>query len=422
MKNILMKANNFTGKYLVFGLLYVGYCICYMDRAAINIALASIGKEFSLNPSAMGAVLSSFFVSYALMQLPGGWLADKFGSKKIILFSLFFWSLFTLSTGLAWSLAALIAIRFLFGIGEGAWPCACLKALAEYFPKAERPKMTGAIMSSNYVGSAIAPMIIAPMLLYFGWRHMFYTIGILGIAFVFVYWFIVRPAGKEKIEESDESGKNNVNSFPKVNMKTLLKMPVMWQLVIAWFALSLVNKGLDSWMPTYLLTVRHLDLKAIGLLTPLPFIAAGISTAIGGWVMDRFFDGKEKYLLFFSAALTAFFLYFMFTAQTVMMVILFQSLVYFFKCFVFASVLALPMKLLPGHVVGSATGMIQLGGQSAGFVSPILIGLMISAFDGSYDAAFWFLIGASCLSALASLTMKNGKIILCKDESKSSNI
>lgn len=410
MANIPLKTSKPTGKYMVFILLYIGYCICYMDRAAINIALASIGKEFSLNPSAMGAVLSSFFVSYAIMQLPGGWLADRFGSKKIILLSLFFWSLFTLTTGLAWSLASLIAIRFLFGIGEGSWPCSCLKALAEYFPKSERPKMTGAIMSSNYVGSAIAPMIIAPMLLYFGWRNMFYTIGMIGIVFVAFYWLIVRPARRQ--EQEDEAEEAASPNLPKVSMRSLLKMPVMWHLVIAWFGLSLVNKGLDSWMPTYLLTVRHLDLKAIGLLTPLPFIAAGISTAIGGWVMDRFFDGREKYLLFYSAALTAFFLYFMFTAQTVIMVIAFQSLVYFFKCFVFAAVLALPMKLLPGHIVGSAEGMVQLGGQSAGFVSPILIGLMISAFNGSYDAAFWFLIGASCLSALASVTIKSGKITL----------
>lgn len=182
----------------------------------------------------------------------------------------------------------------------------------------------------------------------------------------------------------------------------------MWHLVIAWFALSLINKGLDSWMPTYLMTVRHLDLKSIGLLTPLPFVAAGISTAIGGWVMDKFFDGREKYLLFIAAVLTAVFLYFMYTAETVIMVIVFQSLVYFFKCFVASSVMALPMKKLPGSVVGSASGMINVGGQSAGFISPVLIGFMISAFNGSYDAVFWFLIGCACLSALASITIRKG--------------
>jgi MFS family permease len=401
MELILGKQQKTIGKYIVFALLYAGWCISYIDRAAISISLALIGKEFSLSPSVMGVVLSAFFVGYSIMQLPGGWLADKFGSKKIIVISLLFWSAFTVFTGFAWSFTALIAIRFLFGLGEGAFPCASLKGLAEHFPKAERPKMTGALLSSNYMGSAIAPMVIAPLLLYCGWRHMFAVIGILGIAFVFVYWLMVR--------HSEVIGEDVIEKKSNVDMKALLKMPLMWKLVIAWFGLSLVNKGLDSWMPTYLLTIRHLDLKSIGLLMPLPFIAAGISTAIGGWVMDRFFDKKEKYLLVSSAILVAIFLYFMYTAETVMMVIVYQSLAYFFKCFVLAAAWALPMKILPGKIVGSAGGLINLGGQSAGFIAPLLIGLMISAFDGSYDAAFWFLIGAAGLSAVASMTISTDK-------------
>lgn len=389
-------------KYLVFVLLYLGWCISYIDRAAMNIALASIGKEFSLNPASMGVVLSTFFIGYAVMQLPGGWLADKFGSKKVIIGALLMWSVFTAFTGLAWSLGSLIVIRLLFGLGEGAFPCASLKGIAEYFPKSERPKMTGALLSSNYIGSAIAPMIIAPLLMYFGWRNMFFSIGVAGIFFIIIYWFLIKPA-KEQEEEAQRAA-----GTPKINAKELLKIPLMWQLVIAWFALSLINKGLDSWMPTYLLTVRHLDLKSIGILTPLPFVAAGVATAIGGWVMDKIFDGREKYLLVTAAALTAFFLYFMYTAETVIMVIAFQSLVYFFKSFVLAGVMAMPMKMLPGSIVGSATGMINVGGQSAGFVSPIIIGFMISAFNGSYDAVFWFLIGCACLSVVSSLTIKKG--------------
>jgi sugar phosphate permease len=131
--------------------------------------------------------------------------------------------------------------------------------------------------------------------------------------------------------------------------------------------------------------------------------------------MDRFFDQKEKYLTVISALLTAFFLYFMYRAESVELVITFQCLVYFFKSFVLAASLALPAKLLPGKVVGSASGIVNVGGQAAGFVSPVIIGLMISIFDGSYDAAFWFLIGAACLSALASITIKTGRTFYMED-------
>lgn len=402
----LLKRWRSENKYLAFTLLYIGFCISYADRAAINIALTAVGQDFSLTPAIMGAVISIFYIGYAIMQIPGGLLADKFGSKKVIIFTLFLWSIFTLFTGFAWSLVSLLVIRFFFGLGEGAFPPATFKGIAEYFRKDERPKMTGALVSSNYIGSAIAPLLVVPLMLAFGWRGMFHALGVIGLMYIAIYWFFIeqKKVTEEKNENSNENSSNNGN---KMNFKTLLKMPLIWQLLIAWFALSLINKGLDSWMPTYLLTVRHLDLKSVGILMPLPFIAAGISTGIGGWVMDRFFDKKEKYLIAFCAICTAIFLYFMYTAETIAMVITFQCLVYFFKSCVLATTMALPMKLLPGTVVGSATGLINFGGQSAGFISPVIIGVIITAFNGSYDAVFLFLIGAACCSALASLTIKH---------------
>ncbi|MDY0944282.1 MFS transporter [Priestia megaterium] len=406
MRAASLKTNS---KYTVLILLFVGWCISYIDRAAISIALASIGKEFSLDASVLGVVLSSFFIGYALMQLPGGWLADRYGSKNVIIIAIILWSLFTALTGWAWSLTSLIIIRFLFGLGEGAFPSASLKGVAEHFPRNERPKMSSVLLSSNYIGSALAPLIIAPFLLHFGWRNLFHIIGFVGLGFALVYWFVVRPSQKKVIVDLEQ--KKREKAANKENLKQLFKMPIMWQLALAWFGLSLINKGLDSWMPSYLLNIRGLDLKSIGILTPLPFIAAGISTAFGGWVMVRFFNGKEKYLLVGSASLTAIFLYFMYTADTVALVITFQAIVYFFKSFVLATTMALPMKILSSKIVGSASGMINLFGQSAGFISPIVIGVMISAFNGSYDAAFWFLIGAACLSVLASLTIKTVKTV-----------
>jgi MFS family permease len=162
------KSTRTTGKYNAFAFLYLGWCIAYIDRVAINLALVSISKDLHLAPSAMGVVLSSFFIAYAIMQLPGGWLADRYGSKKVIIVTLLLWSAFTAFTGFAWSLGSLIVIRFMFGIGEGAFPCATFKGIPEYFPRAERPKMVSLLVSSNYVAPAIAPLLIAPLILAFG--------------------------------------------------------------------------------------------------------------------------------------------------------------------------------------------------------------------------------------------------------------
>jgi len=386
-------------KYLVLVLLYLGWCVSYIDRAAITFAATQIAGEFQLKPAELGVLLSSFFLGYSLLQLPGGWLADRFGSRPVIVISILLWSLFTGVTGMAWSITSLVVIRFVFGMGEGAFPAASVKGVAEHFTREERPKMSSLLMSSNYVGSMLAPLLIAPLILHFGWRAVFHTIGIAGLVFALVYWFCVRPV------RHGAAGSKAIN---KAAFKALLQMPLMWQIVAVWFGLSIINKGLDSWMPTYLMTVRGLNLKAVGLLLPLPYIMAGLSTAIGGWVMVRFFDGREKILLIASSLLTAVFVYCMYTAATVEGVIAWQCLAYFFKSFVLATCIALPTKMLQAQLVGSGVGMVNLGGQMAGFISPLVIGFLVSAF-ANYDYAFGFLIAAALFSVLVSLFIRTTK-------------
>ncbi|AYN96789.1 MFS transporter [Pseudomonas sp. LTJR-52] len=399
-----MKSSKFLHSPLfVFVLLYLGYMISYIDRSAISLALAHIGKDFDVGPAQLGVVLSAFYLGYAAMQIPGGWLADRFGSKVVIVVSIGLWSVFTVLTGLAWSLTSLLLIRFLFGLGEGSYPSSAVKGVAEIYPRAERPKMAGLMISSNYVGSFVAPLIIAPMILWLGWRDVFLAIGLAGIVFAVFYALSVRRTTKV-IEEPAHSAPS-----ARVGAKELLRMPLLWKIVLVWFCLSLVNKGLDAWMPMYLLTARGLDLKTVGFLVPLPFIAASVATAMGGWLMTRFFDGKEKFLMMGSCVLTGAFVYGMYEAQTTAQVIAFQTAAYFFKSFVFATAFALPTKILSQRLVGTGIGMVNFGGQLAGFISPMAIGFLV-AYYNSYDSAFLFLLSAVTISALVSASISPRKV------------
>ena len=390
-----------------FSLLYLAFCISYIDRAAISIALGQIGKDFNLQASELGVVISVFFLGYSLMQIPGGWLADRFGSKYVIVISIALWSVFTVSTSFAWSLGSLIAIRLVFGIAEGGFPPAAIKAVAEMFSKDNKPKMTAFLTSSNYAGSMIAPLVMAPLILSLGWRHAFEVIGFAGIAFAVAYVLLVPNDPKS---ESGQ-GYRHAASAKRIDWATtrmLLKTPFLWQLVVVWFGLSCVNKGLDSWMPLYLLQQRGLDLKSVGVLVPIPFLLATIATAIGGWVMTCFFADREKYLLVGSALLTGIFLFAMYRSETVAALIVFQSFVYFFKSFVLATVIALPTKVLHESQIGTGIGMVNLGGQIAGFVAPMVMGFLVSA-SGSFDTAFGFLIVMTALSVAVASTLRTGR-------------
>ncbi|MET4257096.1 sugar phosphate permease [Bradyrhizobium sp. S3.12.5] len=396
-------SNRKTG-IVAFVLLYAAYCISYIDRAAISLALAQIGKDFNLQAADLGIVISAFFLGYAAMQVPGGWLSDRFGSKYVVIVTIVMWSLFTAFTSLAWSLTSLIAIRFVFGIAEGGFPPASIRAIAEVFKRDSRPKMSALLLSSNYAGSMVAPLIMAPLIVWLGWRHAFNTIGIAGIVFAVIYFVFVPYLGRPDKAATGPSAK----AVERAPMRELMKNPLLWQLMVVWFGLSCVNKGLDSWMPLYLLQQRGLDLKTVGVVAPIPFVMATFATAIGGWVMTTFFAEREKYLLIGSSALTGIFLYAMYKAETITVLIAYQSLVYFFKSFVLAAVIALPTKLLRDDQIGSGVGMVNLGGQSAGFVAPAAIGFIVTG-TGSFDAAFGFLVAMTALSVVVATTINTAQ-------------
>ena len=391
-------------RYVVFFFLYVGFCISYIDRSAIGLALPSISKDFALAPTQMGVVISAFFIGYSIMQLPGGWIADKFGSKSVILIALTLWSIFTFMTGHASSLAGLLFLRFVFGLCEGPYAGACYRGIAEYFPRELRPAFATGVLSSNYIGSAIAPIIIVPLILWFGWRGMFQALGCIGLVYVFFYAFFVKQVKPAEEEKAGAKKGSKKEYFLK-----LLHFSIIWKLVVCAFCISCINKGLDAWMPTYLIAERGINLKAVGYVTPIPFMASFLSTAVCGWIMNKYFDRVEQYMIGICAVMTAVFLYLMYNAETLFWVVVFQCGVYFFKACILGSAVAIVLKIVTGNIAGSATMIVNMGGQVAGFISPVVMGYLVSLFNGSFNAVFYYLIGAASVCALSAFLIPKRK-------------
>lgn len=389
-------------RYVVFFFLYIGFCISYIDRSAIGLALPAVSKDFNLAPTEMGVVISAFFIGYSIMQIPGGWLSDHFGSKTVILVALTLWSIFTFTTGHASTLAGLLFLRFVFGLCEGPYAGSCYRAIAEYFPRELRPAFTTGILSSNYIGSALAPVVIVPLILWFGWRGMFQILGIVGLVYVFFYALFVKQTKPQEETKEDKSKKNKY-------FLHLLKFSLIWKLILCAFCISCINKGLDAWMPTYLIAERGINLKAVGYLTPIPFIASFLSIAVCGWVMNKYFDKKENWMIVICAAMTAIFLYFMYNAETIMWVVIFQCGVYFFKACILGTAVAIVLKIVTGSIAGCTSTLINMGGQVAGFISPIIMGYLVYAFNGSFNAVFYYLMGVAALCAISALLIPTRK-------------
>lgn len=392
---------------LTFVMVYIGYLICFIDRSAISIALSYIGRDLHLSTSTLGVVASAFFFSYALMQIPGGWLTDKFGTYRTIIAAIAMWSVFTILTGFAWSLVSLIVIRVLFGIGEGTYPSASLKQISEAMPYKKRASATSATISSNYVGAAVAPVIIAPIIATAGWRTAFHLMGLIGIVFIIVYALVLRPKKQAARAVSKTSGQPVKKHIP---WKKVLSNGVLWQFFLIVFGLSSVTKGLDSWMPTYLLATRHINLAGISWLVPLPSLAAGVGSLIAGYVMVRFFKGKEKLFIGVTSLLATLLMFGMYKSVALPAVVTFEILTYFCKSLAFAGTFALFAELVSKGAYGSSIGIVNFGGQLSGFLAPIVIGVLVQISNGSYTVAFLFLVFTAAIAFIAALTLSPAKL------------
>jgi len=405
-----MTTNEVTKKSrnVILALLFLGWSLGNLDRYIMNYAVVSITGDLQLDASSTGIILSAFFLDYAIMQIPGGWLADKFGAKRVLLMAVIMWSIFTGLTAIAWSLTAMIVIRFLFGIGEGGFQPSSSKIIATIFPKEERGRAMSIMLTSGGIVSLIVPLLAAYLLGTIGWRMMFIIIGAIGAIIAFLYWKYIQLPQDEAATVGTEDTSN------KVNFKELLKTPLMWNLIIAYFCIYAVNWGLVSWIPTYLQKNRGLDLMSIGWAQTIPAITTIIGVYGSGYIIDKLPKGMEKVLGSISCAVIGLLLYLMFTAKTVTLFIGYQTVVSIFIAFVITLLPVIVLKKLPSSITGSAMGIANTGGQLAGFVTPMAIGFMVDAFNGSFDAAFWMLIGFALICIVSLVTLNDQKGTLLK--------
>lgn len=394
----------------ILALLFLGWALGNLDRYIMNFAILHITEDLKLSASSTGILLSSFFAGYAIMQLPGGWLADRFGGRKVLLTAVIMWSIFTGLTGAAWSMVSMIIIRFFFGIGEGGFQPASSKIIAQTFPKEERARAMSFMLSSGGIISLIIPVLSVTLLTTIGWRTTFAIMGGLGALITALYWFFIKIPNTHESQENTQNGAGGQKS----SFKMLFKTPLMLNLFIAYFSLYAVNWGLATWLPTYLVKVRGLDLVSLGWLQTIPGVAQLLGMYLSGYLIDKLSKGREKIAGAVACVCISILLYLMFTASNVTSFIIYQTIIMLIISFVVILLPAIVLKNLPSYVAGSGMGLVNTGGQLAGFVTPLAIGFIVEAFNGSFNAAFWMLITFAFICAVALLTInyKKGALLI----------
>lgn len=377
--------------------LFVAWIVNYVDRLAITTALPSIAKEFGLDHTQQGLVLTAFFITYALFQLPGGLLADRVGAKKTMVTAMIAWSLFTGLTGLVFSFGMLLVIRALFGVTEGLYPGASMKAVTERTEPHHRMTANGVVTSANTLGAALAPLVAAPVITAIGWRHTFLAVAAAGTLMAVVIWFAL-PAPLPERTVGDEPAPVASSPIP-ISSAQLLRNGALWRFTLLFGGFDLVVWGLLSWVPSYLQTERHVSITASGALASIPSLCATVSMIVGGVLYDRYFHGRHRLLIIPSCAAGGLLLLLMANAASTTSFIVYQSLAMFVLFLSFMPIFGLPLRMLPRGIVGRASALINMGGQLAGAVAPFVMGLL--ADHVSFAAAFAFLVFGTIVAIAA---------------------
>jgi MFS family permease len=382
-------------KTAVLVILLFSWILANADRVAMSIAIIPITHEFQLSASMAGLVLSSFYISYALMQLGAGWLSDRMGSRTILVFSVACWSVFTALTGAAGGIASLLLIRVLFGIGEGGFVPASTVTVAEAFPVKERARAKSLVIGASLLGSAIGSGGIAALIHTYGWRNAYEMFGAVGVAIAIALWLIVKKPVRGTARARAAGGYG-----------ALLRSPVLRTTMIIFFFCNIVYVGLISWMPSFLIKTRHVDILHAGVLSAVPYLISFVFLNLVGWLLDKVGHGRERLFMVFGACMITVFLMLMATAESMPVLLTFWTLCMIGYAFVYGTVFAIPLKHLPDTAVGGAAGIINFGGQVAAAVGPLAIGALVDATHGQFVFAFLFLLAAGFGAIAFSLLWK----------------
>ena len=382
-------------RWSIVALLFAASLINYLDRAAISFALPLISKDFQLTAQGKGLLLSSFFWSYALMQIPVGWSADRFNLRWLYAGAFIIWSIAQGLTGLAGSLTALLAFRILLGVGESIYLPGGTKIVSFLFSEKERGLPSGLFDFGTRTGLVLEGIMVPWLLVRFGWRRTFLLLGFTALLWL-APWFWVFPRRLQTVRTDVAS--------PGLAFRPLLNRNLLG-ICLGFFCFDYYWYVLVTWLPDYLVTVRQLSIRQAGLYASLAFLTFGITEPIGGWIADslirRGWDETRtrKGMVTVAFSMGIFLIAAMRTGHTGVAIglLIAASLVGLAT----GNLLAILQSCAPSEAVGTWTGVQNFAGNLAGIFAPLAVGFLsyvpgfqlasIILFLGVL--AYWFVVG-----------------------------
>lgn len=374
--------------------------ITYIDRVCISQAAPLITRDLGLSPVQMGYVFSAFAWAYALFEIPGGFLGDWIGPRKVLMRIVIWWSFFTAATGWAWNFFSLLVTRFLFGAGEAGCFPNLTKAFTTWLPQDERVRAQGIMWLSARWGGAFTPFLVVMVFQLLDWRRAFELFGAIGLvwAVAFFLWFRDNPRDNKKLnaaelellKETEDLGAGHA----RVPWARFARSPQVLLLCLQYAVLSYGWYFYITWLPVYLQQGRHVGITRGALLAGLPLFLGGLGSLFCGFVsapLTRLTGSVARtrrvmaYIGFTGASGLLLLSTRMHDPFAAMLAMGFAS---------FSNDLVMPGSWgacmdVGGKYAGTLSGAMNMAGNIGGALSPLIIGHLLQITHNNWDLTFY---------------------------------
>jgi len=400
-------------RWRIFLLMLMLIAINYVDRASISVAMPVISKEFDIDLTTQGFILSAFFVTYALMQIPGGMLADRYKPRAVIAAATLGWGFFQAIAAVSFNTWVLVATRLGLGASEAPIYPAGGKLNAIWMTSTERARGATLLDGGAPLGAALGSAIIAGLIAEFeSWRVSFVVAGVGTMLCGLLAWWYIRnnPADHPSINKAEAdyiaSAHAHEDSLAPAasgaGVWAYFRHLSVWCMCLGWMFFNAVFYGLLTWMPSYLSAVHGLDIKQLGGSLFAMFFSGFVGELVGGQVADRWRvrGGGPNMIfrtLFGVAAIIATISIFgvAYVRDPLTVVLLLCSTLFFLRwCGMYW---AIPGILASRARSGFLGGCMNFAGNIAGITVPVIVGFIVQATGSYFLALMFFAIAAVAL-------------------------
>lgn len=390
-------------RYKVLSLLFALAMLTYLDRLCISAAAPAIRSEFGFTPVQMGYIFSAFTLTYALFEIPSGWLGDRFGTRLSLTRIVLWWSAFTIFTGATVGFWSLLIVRLLFGMGEaGAIPNSA-STVSRWFPAEQRGRAMGGVCIGHAVGASLTPPLVLLLVGLQGWRWTFVEFGALGFVWCSIWyrWFRDTPeehpsANADEVRLIRQGSPAPSADSHAIPWRAFLRSKNILFLCLMYFAYGYSLYFYITWLPTYLLEARGLSIASAGFFSALPWVFGGFAFLCGGWITDRLVASGRKRLArcglgAFGLTMSGLMLIFVALAEDATVAGLLIATALFFQFLTTPAVWATCLDIGQRRS-GVVSGTINTFGNLAGTLAPVVFGYILQRY-GSWTIPFYVAAG-----------------------------